>query len=286
MAEESDTAGRTSSSSSKSHRPMNARNLFFYIERKRIVGGIDHQPLSITQEDLQRISNEIKLKSRDEMKRERASNTDLSARELASKVSRSWKNLDQSTRRMFEIQALRDKQAFENAMSQWEIGHSREQQQEYEDHISLSSGAIVENSGRVNFTSELERLRQLREEHEFRMRRGLIQEVAFTEATSLPTTNPVDLLLQPLDHVPDARRSREVSQSRANNSDDETDYSNYSTDRSEGNDGGDSNESARAATKTSSLKNLDLQNRVLAVLDCEIQTLTIHSDSGDHNNEE
>lgn len=265
---------------------MNARNLFFYIERKRIVGGIDHQPLSITQEDLQRISNEIKLKSRDEMKRERASNTDLSARELASKVSRSWKNLDQSTRRMFEIQALRDKQAFENAMSQWEIGHSREQQQEYEDHISLSSGAIVENSGRVNFTSELERLRQLREEHEFRMRRGLIQEVAFTEATSLPTTNPVDLLLQPLDHVPDARRSREVSQSRANNSDDETDYSNYSTDRSEGNDGGDSNESARAATKTSSLKNLDLQNRVLAVLDCEIQTLTIHSDSGDHNNEE
>ncbi|KAL7573332.1 hypothetical protein ACA910_011695 [Epithemia clementina (nom. ined.)] len=95
---------------------LSAYNLYFQLERKRILDGTDSLGLPITIEDLKQVSDEHKKKGK---RVHRKTHGKIGFRELARTVANRWKKLDEDTRRVLDQQALEERNEHVKLSKEW-----------------------------------------------------------------------------------------------------------------------------------------------------------------------
>ncbi|KAL7573326.1 hypothetical protein ACA910_011689 [Epithemia clementina (nom. ined.)] len=109
-------AATSSMPTSKPKSPLSAYNLFFQLERKRILDGTDFLGLAITLEDLKHVRDEHKRKGK---RVHRKTHGKISFRELARTVANRWKQLDENTRKLLDQQALEERNEHAKLNKEW-----------------------------------------------------------------------------------------------------------------------------------------------------------------------
>mmetsp|Transcript_6811 Transcript_6811/g.17555 ORF Transcript_6811/g.17555 Transcript_6811/m.17555 type:complete len:265 (+) Transcript_6811:115-909(+) len=123
------TRGQDEPKPQKPKHPLSAYNLFFQLERKRILNGTDGLHLPITSEELRTVSIEHK----DKPKRvHRKTHGKIGFRELARTIASRWKKLDRETRQLLEKQAVVEKKEHAILHKSWKasLGPEGEQTQQ------------------------------------------------------------------------------------------------------------------------------------------------------------
>jgi hypothetical protein len=100
----------------KPKNPLSAYNLFFQLERKRILAGTDKGNLHISPEELCEISAEHKFKPK---RAHRKSHGKIGFRELARTIAGRWKALGAETRKVLDHQAQVEKQEHAKQFKLW-----------------------------------------------------------------------------------------------------------------------------------------------------------------------
>lgn len=99
-------------------RPMSSYNLFFQLERERLVN--DEEERVFTPEDIDRIAKIQKLKDMSCQKRKhRKSHGKISFSKLARVIADKWKALDNSSKAAFFERAAREKDEYKVAVEEW-----------------------------------------------------------------------------------------------------------------------------------------------------------------------
>ncbi|KAL7573331.1 hypothetical protein ACA910_011694 [Epithemia clementina (nom. ined.)] len=101
---------------SKPKSPLSAYNLFFQLERKRILDGTDSLGLAITLADLKHVRDEHKRKGK---RVHRKTHGKISFRELARTVANRWKQLDENTRKLLDQQASEERDEHAKLSKEW-----------------------------------------------------------------------------------------------------------------------------------------------------------------------
>jgi len=101
----------------KPKRALTAYNLFFKIERERVLAGNDSPSLPVSREDLVRIRKEHKTNPK---RKHRKSHGKVGFQELNRIVSNRWKNLPESEKFIFVEQAGLEKQEYIRKLRDWE----------------------------------------------------------------------------------------------------------------------------------------------------------------------
>lgn len=97
--------------------PLSAYNLFFQVQRKRILEGIDHLDLPIGSNDVRTVADEYK--ARHGKRLHRKTHGKIGFRELARIVASRWKNIDRDTKRILEAAAQEEKEEYRIQLGKW-----------------------------------------------------------------------------------------------------------------------------------------------------------------------
>ncbi|KAL7573936.1 hypothetical protein ACA910_001947 [Epithemia clementina (nom. ined.)] len=112
------TTIRKSNNNSKPKKPLSAYNLFFQLERQRILErGVDHAPLPITLPDLEQVNHAHLNKTG--KRAHRKSHGMIGFHELAHIVARRWKELDEDDRNLMRSYTKQEKQKYVLQMKAW-----------------------------------------------------------------------------------------------------------------------------------------------------------------------
>lgn len=103
----------------KPKHPLSAYNMFFQLQRQRILDGTDLSRLPITYQELQHICAKYKMKQGKRLHRK--SHGKIGFCELARTVARRWKNLDPETRKTLEHQAAFEKEEWAIQHKMWKL---------------------------------------------------------------------------------------------------------------------------------------------------------------------
>lgn len=97
--------------------PLSAYNLFFQVQRKRILEGIDHLGLPITMNNLRVVSQEHKAKPGKRLHRK--THGKIGFKELARIVADRWKKIDCDTKRVLKAAAAIEKEEYWIQLEKW-----------------------------------------------------------------------------------------------------------------------------------------------------------------------
>ncbi|KAL7555854.1 hypothetical protein ACA910_020192 [Epithemia clementina (nom. ined.)] len=132
--------------------PLSAYNLYFQVERRRILDGTDglgRTPIT-SQEILEASITHKKLQQQGTKRIHRKSHGKISFGELARTIANRWKVLDSDTRVLLEHQALLEKQEHVQLVEIWEQDQQQEQQQQQgQQQRSLSSSTTANLRGSI-----------------------------------------------------------------------------------------------------------------------------------------
>jgi len=95
---------------------LSSYNLYFQVERQRILDGTDNQPLVLTAKDVFHVSRDFKAKPK---RKHRKSHGRITFLDLARTIAKRWKMLDPATKRLFEDQAVLESDEYRLAYKEY-----------------------------------------------------------------------------------------------------------------------------------------------------------------------
>ena len=106
--------------STKPKRPLSAYNLFFQLQRERLIAGTENTP--ITAEDVERVAIARRIEDGLPVKpkrKHRKSHGKISFAELARVIANKWKNLDPTSKNLLLERAASEKARFLRELEEW-----------------------------------------------------------------------------------------------------------------------------------------------------------------------
>jgi HMG (high mobility group) box len=149
-------------------RPLSSYNMFFLLERDRIINGGVERIFGL--EDAKNIVEMQKMKDMHHKRSHRKSHGIISFHDLSRTVAKKWKTLDSSTKAIFDEQAAVEKVAYKKAMDDWVrmkmrgfhglAPHTSEQPNNSEQLHSMSNGDVkhAEMNESKAFVKNVERM--------------------------------------------------------------------------------------------------------------------------------
>jgi hypothetical protein len=103
-------------------KPLSSYNIYFLLERERIVSGDNNNTLRIyTLEDVQNIVKLQKWNHNHRKRQHRKTHGKISFHDLSRVVAENWRNLDETYKDVFNQQAAIEKSIYKKEMDQWII---------------------------------------------------------------------------------------------------------------------------------------------------------------------
>jgi len=149
----------------KPRQPLSSYNLFFLLERTRILDGTDHECFPITLSFVQRVVSAQKGRPK---RPHRKSHGKIGFRELARTVASRWKKIDDETRQVFQYQAMLEREAYEKEYAEWKESKETHKEKRTPSKNTSSGSAIqkrlrnvLEDACRQSDTSNIDALQEL-----------------------------------------------------------------------------------------------------------------------------
>jgi hypothetical protein len=161
----------------KPKNPLSAYNLFFQLERKRILAGTDGQGLPVTSEEIHRIIKEHNAKGK---RLHRKSHGKIGFRELARTIANRWKKLDDETKKLLDKVTLVEKEKHTKKLKSWtalqkgneeKMVHSQRKDFKIQEPTNERITSLINQAFIGNGTSKIESLLQIRDQIEAEMDR-------------------------------------------------------------------------------------------------------------------
>mmetsp|Transcript_14426 Transcript_14426/g.31492 ORF Transcript_14426/g.31492 Transcript_14426/m.31492 type:complete len:316 (-) Transcript_14426:176-1123(-) len=174
--------------------PLSAYNLFFQLERKRIINETDHLNLPVTREDLRDVIQAHKAKGK---RPHRKSHGKIGFRELARTVAQRWKKISPEVKALLEREAQIEKEQHIQELKEWKARQEANQPQQMQ-------------------VQEQQQVLQQRPEHQLVDNQGLLNMDALVKQDGQQQHTNLHALMQIRDEI-EAEMNRLASATQANN---------------------------------------------------------------------
>eukprot|EP00522_Entomoneis_paludosa_P005625 CAMPEP_0172454294 /NCGR_PEP_ID=MMETSP1065-20121228/11329_1 /TAXON_ID=265537 /ORGANISM="Amphiprora paludosa, Strain CCMP125" /LENGTH=304 /DNA_ID=CAMNT_0013206603 /DNA_START=94 /DNA_END=1011 /DNA_ORIENTATION=- len=142
----------------KPKRALNAYNIFYKLERPRVLDGSDVEERQIHLADLHRIRREHQINPKRAHRKTMNGGTKISFQELNRIIAKRWKSLPADIKSIFEEQATLDKQEVDRKLQEWKA--------QEEASSSLSSRSAVSHFVMVDQQKKLRQQQQQQREQQ------------------------------------------------------------------------------------------------------------------------